>query len=285
MMIRREVRAIPLRNLEISASQVRRRDLDKDLDELVQNIRTHGQLAPIVVARIPHSDQFEVIAGQRRVLAHQKLGIETIEATILPESVDEATARVLSISENVARVDLNPKDLIDACTALYKKYGTVEAIAQELGLPTQKVRAYVKYDRLQPALRASVDSGEAEIGLAIKIEDALSEIKDADLDVTALASALGKLSRAQQNRVLKGAQVEDLRALSLDGAPLPQFRVAQIIVTLSAEVHRQLKVWAADQAITQDEAAVRIISDFLAQTDLLAASGVPDREASPADGL
>lgn len=272
-----QVMEIPLASLEISSSQVRRRDVEKDLDELVKNIRTHGQLAPIVVCRIANSDRFEVIAGQRRVMAHKALGMPTITASILPDRVDEATARVLSISENVARVDLNAKDLIDACTSLYKKYGSVEAIAQELGLPVPKVRAYVKYDRLQPSLRAAVDAGEVEIGAALRIEDRLEGMEGDHLDVPALARNLGKLSRAQQSRLLKSASVQDLHSLSANGAPVPQLRVAQIVVTLPADMHQKLKAWAADQGVTQDAAALRIISGFLSDRQVSTTRVAPRR--------
>src|SRR3981081_2970331 len=102
---------LPLHKLEISKGQARIRDVEKDLDELVDNLRAHGQLEPIVVARLPGTDRYEIITGQRRFLAHKRLGWTTILAAILPESVDQTTARALSISENVVRPELNPKEL------------------------------------------------------------------------------------------------------------------------------------------------------------------------------
>ena len=56
-------------------------------------------------------------------------------AAILDEKVDEATAKVISITENLVRRDPPLNDLIDACTALFKRYGSVKSVAQELGLP------------------------------------------------------------------------------------------------------------------------------------------------------
>src|SRR2546429_4347369 len=153
------VTELPLHQLRISGSQARVRDVERDLDELVENLRAHGQLEPILVARVARTDQYEIIAGQRRFLAHQRLGWDTILAAILPDTIDEANARAISISENVVRTNLNPRDLIDACTSLYRKYGSVKAAAAELGIPAQKVATYVKYERLRPKLRHLVDSG------------------------------------------------------------------------------------------------------------------------------
>jgi hypothetical protein len=171
----------------------------------------------------------------------------------------------MSISENVVRTNLSQKDLIDACTALYRKYGSVKAVAEELGLSSVKVAAYVKYERLSPALRAAVDSGGVDMATALRIEDTIGGVVEArdNIDVGALALNLSRLSRAQQNRVLKDASVEDLRHISSDGMPADNFRVRQIIVTLSTEMHARLQEWARKRGITQDDAAAMILNDAL----------------------
>ena len=47
------IKEVPLASLEIGPAQARVREVEKDLEELVTNIRIHGQLEPIVVARRP----------------------------------------------------------------------------------------------------------------------------------------------------------------------------------------------------------------------------------------
>ena len=151
------VKEIPLKDLVIGKAQVRLRDVKKDVTELADSIRKIGLLEPIVVAPADKPGKYEIITGQRRFLAHQELKKETILAAILDEKVDETTAKVISISENLVRRDLNRKDLIDACTALYLKYGSIQAVCDETGLPRSKVNDYVKYDRLEPKLRDLVE--------------------------------------------------------------------------------------------------------------------------------
>jgi ParB family chromosome partitioning protein len=255
---------IPLGDLIVGPGQARIRDVEKDLDELVANISVHGQLEPIVVARRP-GGKYEIVTGQRRYLAHKRLGRDTILAGILHGTVDNETAKAMSISENLVRTNLSQKDLIDACTALYRKYGSVRAVSEELGLPSAKVAAYVKYERLCPALRSAVDGGEVDVATALRIEDTIGGVLDErdNIDVESLALNLSRLSRAQQNRVLKDASVEDLRVISSDGMPADQMRVRQIIVTLSNEMHAQLQEWARSRGITQDEAAATILNDAL----------------------
>ena len=98
---------IPLDNLEIGTSQVRLSDVGEDIDELVDSIRKVGLLEPIVVAPPGPSGKYEIILGQRRYLAHRLLRAETIMAGILDKRVEEIEAKVLSVTENLVRRDLN----------------------------------------------------------------------------------------------------------------------------------------------------------------------------------
>ena len=74
---------IALSDLVISKSQVRQRETGKEIDELVDSIQKVGLLEPILVAPAQTPGNFEIILGQRRFLAHQELGKETITAGML----------------------------------------------------------------------------------------------------------------------------------------------------------------------------------------------------------
>lgn len=93
----REVRQVDLTQLIITNGQARRRNVRANLDELVDNLRVHGQLEPIVIAPTdnPAEEKYEVIAGQRRYLAAKQLGWPTILAAIYESSIDHTTARAL----------------------------------------------------------------------------------------------------------------------------------------------------------------------------------------------
>jgi len=147
------IREISVKSLVLGDRQVRSRGVDKEIEELADSIRLHGLLEPIVICPNGHPGQFEVLMGQRRLLAHRMLGREQIMAALIDEPVDLATAKVLSLTENLVRRSLDSRDVIDACTALYKKYGTARAVADETGLPYAQVLRHVKYDRLDSALQ------------------------------------------------------------------------------------------------------------------------------------
>jgi ParB family chromosome partitioning protein len=286
-----DVRELEVDRLVVSQQQARTRDVEKGLDDLVNNIRVHGQLEPIIVAPSSTDDsKFEIIAGQRRWLAMQRLGAGSVLAAILDEAVDEATARVLSISENLVRQDLNAKDLIDACTALHRKYGSIKAVAEELGLPYGKVRSYVKFERLRPQLKDLVEAGRIDVRAAVQIEDHYGDREADAAELTRTVEAVSGMTNAQRADYFKGSEsTKPARPTRVaNGAtPAPASSdkpgsVRQIIVTLRSEEHAKLREWAVGRGIGQDRAAAEIIAAFLANRGRIAQSANRSGTRSPA---
>jgi ParB family chromosome partitioning protein len=267
----KEVRKIPLKDLVIGKCEVRTRDVSKDITELADSIRRIGLLEPIVVCPADKPGKYEIITGQRRFLAHQELKRDTILAAILDERVDEATAKVLSISEYLIRRDLNRKDLIDACTVLFKKYGTIQAVVDEAGLPRSQVSEYVKYDRLSSNLRELVDKGAVDLKAALRAQDVVAVAGDMKPDeVVKLAKEMSRMSGAQQSKLVK--QVAEEPAASVDqlieAAKIGE-KITQVDVTLGAMAHRALSEYAKDEGTTQDDAARTLIEEGLSRKGLL----------------
>jgi ParB family transcriptional regulator, chromosome partitioning protein len=259
-----DVRDIPVDQLTVSRHQVRTRQVRKDLEQLVENIRVHGQLEPILVCPNGEPDRYEIIAGQRRWLAMKELGYRRIRAAVLAERVDEETARALSISENLVRHDVDSKDMIDACTKLYHRYGTVRAVAQDTGLPYHKVQSYVKFDRLRPELKRQVESGVVDVKTALKIEDYCTQRNLDDEQAKAIVADVKGLTIAQRADYFRRRtrpQPADRSARRGPEETRPG-DVHQILVTLLREDHQRLRAWAADRQLTQDRAAAWIISRY-----------------------
>ncbi|TDD83157.1 ParB/RepB/Spo0J family partition protein [Actinomadura darangshiensis] len=263
----RAIREVLVKGLVFGEGQARIRGADKEIEELAESIRRHGMLEPIVVCPSARDPQkLEVLMGQRRVQAHRILGRRTILAAIIDRPVDLTTARVLSLTENLLRVDLDTRDIIDGCTTLYRKYGSARMVAEETGLPYNTVRKHVKYDRLTTELQEMVDSGEVVLDVALKVQD----VADTDVplepdEVKLLAREMSEMTAAQRRTVIKAKQespetpVESL----LKEHASPKKKVKQIIVTLSPDEHQALQAYAKQRKVTQDKAAHILISDAL----------------------
>jgi ParB family chromosome partitioning protein len=218
-----------------------------------------------VVAPAATEGKYEILTGQRRFLAHMKLGRTTILAAILPERVDDTTAKVISVTENLVRRDLNRRDLITACTALYKRYGSIKLVAEETGLRKELVSKYVKYDRLGPELRELVDAGTVELQAALRAQDAASVTGEYQPDeAVKLAKEMTSMSGAQTAKVVKirrdtpERDVDDIIEAAKAGEKL-----TQIVVTLGAAANTSLKRFAKDEETTQDDAARLLIEEGL----------------------
>ncbi len=150
-----DFRLIPIDQLELGDRNVRKRDITADLDELAYSMKTFGLQQPIVVQ--PKNGGYEIIIGQRRYLAAKQLGWPSIIAKVLPKSLDEFHAKVVSFSENVQRRDLSPRDKADTCSYLLGKLVTPRAVAEHLGLTEPTVRKWLDYASVPEELKQLVE--------------------------------------------------------------------------------------------------------------------------------
>jgi ParB family chromosome partitioning protein len=265
------VEDLPLELLEIGKAQVRV-DLSSGIDELADSIRKQGLLQPIVVSK-QSNGRYEILAGQRRFLAHQKLGYKAIRAIVRDaDSIDDDSKVAISLTENLVRRDNNQKELIDACTKLFKRYGSVKMVAEETGLSASIVSQYVKYDQLIPELKSKVDSAQLDMKIALQAQKAAT-LEDGSVDQEAaekFAAELKPMSNAQRKKfveVVANDPTESLEEKIERGRKQPVLK--QVIVTLEESMHRGLQTFAKDEGLNQDEAAVQLIEDGLSRRGFL----------------
>lgn len=266
-----DYRDIPLDDMVISKGQVRTTDLGKDLDELARSIEVQGLLQPIVVCPAEAPGRWEILTGQRRFLAHKQLQRKTISAAVLDERVDVATAKAISITENIIRRRLSPREKKDGITYLYKLYGSITDVVEATGLPSRDVRAYVKYPRLVPEMKKLVDDGEVDIQVALKAQDALTDHGPLIVeDAVKLAREMAQMSGVQQTKTIRDlktnpdATIEDTVEHGKTGG-----RVTQIIATVTEDTRVALRRFASEEKRNQDEAAVALIEESLIRRGLL----------------
>lgn len=261
----REVRSIPLSSLVVGKGQIRLRQVDASVDELAESIRKIGLLEPILVAPAKEGGKYEILAGQRRFLAASRLGLSEIEA-VISEQVDETRAKVISLTENMVRRDIVLADKIDACTALYKRYGSVRTVAEETGLPEREVSKYVKYDQLNPELKQLFDEGRLKLEDALAVQRAASVRGEFDPETAAkLAAEIPSMIGAQRDRLVKDLVAEPDR--SVDDVIEDQKsnrRLVQMNIRLFVSVKERLDRFADIEGTTQEDAARQLIEEGLA---------------------
>ncbi|WP_442597263.1 nucleoid occlusion protein [Neobacillus sp. D3-1R] len=129
--VHEEIRKIPIGHIIPNRFQPRTVFDDEKIEELSRTIHTHGIIQPIVVRELDH-DKFEIIAGERRWRAMNRLGWEEVPA-IIKNLSDTETASVALI-ENLQREELSPIEEAIAYGKLLEIHNlTQEALAQRLG--------------------------------------------------------------------------------------------------------------------------------------------------------
>jgi ParB family transcriptional regulator, chromosome partitioning protein len=164
---------IALDKLLVSAFNARK-DLqagqeDSGIDELASSIQQQGLLSPPIVR--PTSDgRFEVLVGQRRLLACRKIGLNPVPC-LVRDDLGDADAVALSLVENVHRADMHPLDKACALKALYDRYQSYERVARESAWSVSTVRKYVQLLALPEELqqRLSTASGPAGVGTLARL--------------------------------------------------------------------------------------------------------------------
>lgn len=181
---------VKIDKIVVDRFQVRKANTGEGLDELAANLEKFGLLQPVGLVKYDKDPKkWELIWGQRRMLAHKLLKRTEIMARIIPGKLSLEEGLAMSGAENVFQLEMVRPDLVDLCEELFKKYGTLKAVQQRTSLPYEIVKKHVRYSRLVPFFKKLVDKKTLDVDLALKAQDA--------------ASSSGKCNEAEAKKLVK----------------------------------------------------------------------------------
>jgi len=189
-----EVIQLEINQLQPNPLQPRGAITPESLVDLVDSIREHGILEPLVIAKTPAG--FQIIAGERRWRASKLAGL-----THVPVIIRETSPKgmlEMALVENVQRVDLNPLDRAKGFERLMNEFGlTTSEIAVRIGKSVAYVSNSLRLLSLPDALKDGLLSGLISEGHA----RALAAIDDSNLMIEAYKIVLkesGSVRRAEE---------------------------------------------------------------------------------------
>lgn len=148
---------------------------NESLQELAASIQEHGLLQPILVYEdMDNSDEYFLIAGERRLRASKIAHKESIKAIIV--DVQEEKLRELALIENIQREDLNPIDLAQSYKELIEDYGiTHEELAKKLSKSRTQITNTLRLLELDKnvqkyVLENKISQGHAKVLVALPKE-------------------------------------------------------------------------------------------------------------------
>lgn len=256
---------VPLDQLIISGSNVRRSDIRADVDELAKNMAQHGLLQPIVVQEM--GDKFEVLIGQRRYLAARELGWDAIPARIVAPPLDEMEIKVASFSENALRRDLEARDKAEVCQYLYDRLGSVSAVADHLGVSPPTVSKWLGYAAVPDSLKDLVSKGSITRPQAERLWAGVADEEKA----VEIGRLIGEKNTTPQEQKLIITAAEELPDRSI-----PTIMRRSVALKDRHEIHFVLpEKWARTMANASkelgkdaDDIALDATIDWLEQRDL-----------------
>ncbi|CAN7559546.1 ParB/RepB/Spo0J family partition protein [Neorhizobium tomejilense] len=157
-------RMVPIEHVSRNPKNPRRSFDEGELQDLASSIRQHGIVQPVVV-RPRGTDQFEIIAGERRWRAAQLAGL--VEIPVIVRDVDDRTALEIAIVENVQRSDLNPLEEALGYDQLIAEHGyTQNDLGEIIGKSRSHVANSLRLLKLPEPVRDMLAGGSLSAGHA-----------------------------------------------------------------------------------------------------------------------
>ena len=194
--------------------QPRKNFKNEELKELSSSIKNQGLIQPIIV-KPTDSNQFQIIAGERRWRACQLNGMHEVDCVI--KDLDETSVLEAALIENIQREDLNVIEEANAYKGLVNiKNINNESLAKLIGKSSSHVSNILRLLELDKKIQEMVINGDLSMGHAralIGVPDAINkanEIVEKKLSVRQTEKITSEFKNNKKNKTEKDPNITDL---------------------------------------------------------------------------
>ena len=191
---------------------------DEMLSELAESIKEFGIVTPIITRPKEDGNGYEIIAGQRRVLASELAGINTIPAFVLP--LDRDRAIITLVDSNLQRENILPSERAFAykmkseamkrqgfrtdltSSQVGTKLRTDDKVAQGFGVGRMTVQRFIRLTELIPPILQMVDEGKIALTPAVELSFLKKDEQENLFATMESEEATPSLSQAQRMKSL-----------------------------------------------------------------------------------
>ena len=175
------IRLIAIEKLHSGPYQPRM-DMDEEsMNELADSIRAHGIIQPIIARESTTRDGYEIIAGERRWRAAQRVSIH--EVPVIVRAIPDKAAMAMALIENIQREDLNPVEEANLLKRLADEFimshaDIAESVGKSRATITNLLRLLTLTEPVLEMLKSrQLEAGHAKVLLALKGTDQISAAK------------------------------------------------------------------------------------------------------------
>ncbi|NOR90280.1 MAG: ParB/RepB/Spo0J family partition protein [Anaerolineales bacterium] len=188
---------VPVENIQPNPRQPRTSPEMENISQLADSIREHGILQPLVVLPKGAGGSYTLIAGERRLRAAQKAGLEFVP--VIVREANEQQQLEWALVENLQRTDLNPLETANGYLQLADEFDLSHAeIAKRVGKNRATVSNTLRLLKLSAAVRGALTENKISEGHA----RALLSLPTAQAQSAALQSILERELSVRQTEEL-----------------------------------------------------------------------------------
>lgn len=190
---------------------------EEALAELVASVKTQGVIQPLLV-RAASDGGYELIAGERRLRAAERAGLDRVPVVV--REVSDAESLELALIENIQRDDLSPLEEANAYRRLVDEFGlTQDQVAERVGKSRPTVANTLRLLRLPGSIREDLARGRLTAGHArvlLAIEDPEGQLRAARQILARQLSVRETERLAPRPRASAKATTQDVHRLALE---------------------------------------------------------------------
>jgi ParB family chromosome partitioning protein len=236
---------LDLDRIRANPDQPRRTIDEAGIEDLAASIERHGLLQPILVRE--EADGYVLVAGQRRLVAHRRLGRGAIAALLTTGRADE-----LALIENLQREDLSPLEEAEALATLKERHGyTQEELGRVVGKAKSTISELLSLNDLPAAVKERLRAGELKVTKSVLVEMARADGKllaaDPAAATTVRSARAARKGRAGEPVTPDAASAAGKRLLrSLEPLSASALAGDEALRQLLRQLHRRIGVLLDD---------------------------------------
>ncbi|MFM0265529.1 ParB/RepB/Spo0J family partition protein [Paraburkholderia sediminicola] len=193
----RQHKMLPMDKIDRNPHQPRIRFDEEKIKKLAMSISSAGGLIEPIVVRAM-GDRYELIAGERRWLAHKELGKPTIEGLVI--SADDAQSAMLALAENIEREDLTDFEIAMWIKKVSEQFPQRSKLAESIGIARSDLYRFLAFQSLPEEVLARLQRNPDLIARTAA-SDIAKVLKDAPDDDALRERLLGALTLVEQQQL------------------------------------------------------------------------------------
>ena len=156
---------ISLKKIHLANLQVRKKFNQESLEQLSKSIKNNGLVQPIILRKSKNNDDFELIAGERRLRATRILKLDKILSIVI--NVDDKKAFEIGLIENLQRDDLSPVEEAEGFKRLMNEFRyTQEQLSEVVSKSRSHIANLLRIINLPEEVKKFILNGSISLGHA-----------------------------------------------------------------------------------------------------------------------